>query len=171
MNGNRKGNDMTKRTETIALENWLFSRIQKGGVINEYGATEVTMTKAPVQFVSHEQEIHRDYLGRVDFISVSMKKTIRAYEIKVSMADFRSKAIKSWVGHYNYLVTTDELANKYQDEILAELPKGIGWLTPSGCVRSARQREPLIDVDWLIWLMMRSNAMALAKLRTKDMDL
>lgn len=41
-----------------------------------------------------------------------------------------------------------------------ELPQDIGWLTPAGFIKKPLKRDPLIDVDWLIWLMMKSNAVA-----------
>jgi hypothetical protein len=161
---------MTKRADTIALEDWLFYRVQNRRsttVVSEFGATEVTLTNKPVKSVSVAQTKKTGYLGRVDFISVSTDKIVRAYEIKVSMSDFRSKAIKSWVGHFNYLVTTDELAQKHKKEILAELPQDIGWLTPAGFIKKPLKRDPLIDLDWLIWLMMKSNAVAVAKHRSE----
>lgn len=41
-----------------------------------------------------------------------------------------------------------------------ELPQDIGWLTPAGFIKKPLKRDPLIDVDWLTWLMMKSNAVA-----------
>ena len=49
---------------------------------------------------------------------------------------------------------------EHKREILAELPQDIGWLTPAGFIKKPLKRDPLIDVDWLIWLMMKSNAVA-----------
>lgn len=165
---------MTKRADTIALEDWLFDRIQNRRsttVVGEFGATEVTLTDKPVKSVTVAQAKKIGYLGRVDFISVSTDKIVRAYEIKVSMSDFRSKAIKSWVGHFNYLVTTNAFAEKYKAEILDALPHGIGWLTPAGFIKKPLKRDPLIDVDWLIWLMMKSNAVAVAKHRSEGVSI
>ncbi|MGL5746407.1 MAG: hypothetical protein ACRCXR_00355, partial [Weissella cibaria] len=92
----------------------------------------------------------------------------RAYEIKVSIQDFRTQAMKSWVGHYNYLVTTDELVDKHRDEILAALPDGVGWLTPTQTVRRPKRHDLQIDETWLVWLMMRRNAMVVRDSRLQD---
>ena len=60
---------------------------------------------------------------RVDAISYnSTKKEITCFEIKVSVADFHSKAKLSFVGNRNYYVLTDELYEQVKDEI----PKDIG---------------------------------------------
>lgn len=66
----------------------------------EYGTKEVTVTLLKEKKV---KEI-------VDFLSYNAKKDeFRCYEIKVSMADFKSKAAKTWIGNYNYLVIPREL--------------------------------------------------------------
>lgn len=46
----------------------------------------------------------------------------RCYELKVSKADFRSKAKLSFIGHLNYFVLPQELYQQVADEI----PEGIG---------------------------------------------
>ncbi|MCD5003222.1 hypothetical protein IV487_12180 [Enterococcus saccharolyticus] len=45
----------------------------------------------------------------------------RCYELKVSKADFRSKAKLSFVGHYNYFVLPEQLYVSVQDEIPAHI--------------------------------------------------
>lgn len=55
---------------------------------------------------------------RVDAISYnSSKKEITCFEIKVSVADFHSKAKVSFVGNRNYYVLTEEVYEKVKDEI------------------------------------------------------
>lgn len=49
----------------------------------------------------------------------------RCYELKVTKADFHSKAKLSFIGHYNYFVLTPEL----YAEVQAEIPNHIGVLT------------------------------------------
>ena len=46
---------------------------------------------------------------RVDYITYSTDNTVRCYEIKVTMADLKSKANQTFIGDYNYLVVTPEL--------------------------------------------------------------
>lgn len=45
----------------------------------------------------------------------------RCYELKVSKADFRSKAKLSFVGHYNYFVLPEKLYLAVQDEIPSQI--------------------------------------------------
>ena len=161
---------MAKRPETIALENWLFARLNPRGKgrVSAYGATEVTLSTDDSANKLGKGRKKAGYQGRVDFISIDTQRTVRAYEIKVSIQDFRTQAMKSWVGHYNYLVTTDELVDKHRDEILSALPDGIGWLTPTQTVRRPKRHALQIDEMWLVWLMMRRNAMVVRDSRLKD---
>ncbi|RBT47165.1 hypothetical protein, partial [Enterococcus hirae] len=53
---------------------------------------------------------------RVDYITYSTDNTIRCYEIKVSMADLKSKANQTFIGDYNYLVITQDLWEKMQQD-------------------------------------------------------
>jgi hypothetical protein len=59
---------------------------------------------------------------RVDYITVDRKGIWRAYEIKVTKADFHSKAAKSFRGNYNYYVMPGWL----YDEVKSEIPSHIG---------------------------------------------
>lgn len=86
----------------------------------EYGTTEVTI------------DFQRNGNGRelVDFMSYDAKKNLfRCYEIKVTMADFKSKAKKSWYGNYNYLVLSKDL---YLEQSLEDwkmsIPSHVGIL-------------------------------------------
>ena len=45
----------------------------------------------------------------------------RCYELKVSKADFRSKAKLSFIGHYNYFVLPEALFDKVKEEIPAHI--------------------------------------------------
>ena len=53
---------------------------------------------------------------RVDYITYSTDNTIRCYEIKVSMTDLNSKAKQTFLGDYNYLVITQDLWEKMQQD-------------------------------------------------------
>ncbi|KAF1296915.1 hypothetical protein BAU15_14530 [Enterococcus sp. JM4C] len=69
-----------------------------------------------------------DDRGIVDTLSCFMKpdgtREWRCYELKVSKADFRSKAKLSFVGHYNYYVLPKEL----YEQVKLEIPSEIGVL-------------------------------------------
>lgn len=93
---------MAKTEETLIIENVLYKNLFGSNpcLAREYGTKEVTITLPKEKKV---KEI-------VDFLSYNaVKDEFRCYEIKVSMADFKSKAAKSWVGNYNYLVISKEL--------------------------------------------------------------
>ena len=109
-----------KRQETLDIENKLNEILtdrRRNSSFGYYGCEEVTIGFANN---GHGNEI-------VDFMSMDSKGIIRCYEIKVTMADLKSKAKKSWWGHYNYLVIGGELLNKIED-VKSLTPKEIGIL-------------------------------------------
>lgn len=91
-----------KREETLRLETALYEYSKERHV---YGCTEVT-----IGFFNNG---HGD--ERVDFMTMDPKGIIRCYEIKVSKQDLSSKAKKSFYGHYNYLVVTEDLYRQISD--------------------------------------------------------
>ena len=48
----------------------------------------------------------------VDFMTMSSTNVFRAYEIKISLSDLKSKAKLSFCGDYNYIVLPEELYQK-----------------------------------------------------------
>lgn len=64
----------------------------------------------------------------VDLLESNSQKGWICYEIKISKSDFHSKAIKSFVGHYNYYLMPNEL----YEELKKEIPKEIGVYTYDG---------------------------------------
>lgn len=58
----------------------------------------------------------------VDLLESNSQKGWICYEIKISKSDFHSKAIKSFVGNYNYYLMLEELYK----QIIDEIPKEIG---------------------------------------------
>ena len=118
-----------KRQETLDIENKLNEILtdkSRNSSFGYYGCEEVTIGFANN---GHGNEI-------VDFMSMDSKGTIRCYEIKVTMADLKSKAKKSWYGHYNYLVVGVELLDKI-DEVKLLTPNEIGIL--DSCLKSIRK--------------------------------
>lgn len=60
------------------------------------------------------KEDHREY---IDFMTMDSNETIRCYEIKSSMEDFKSKAAKTFIGDYNYYVMPSDLYEKIKNEL------------------------------------------------------
>jgi len=89
---------------------------------------------------------------RVDYITYDTKGIWRCYEIKVSKADFHSKAAKSFVGNYNYYVMPQSL----YDTVKAEIPQHIGVYVGVECVKKAKKQPLAIDENILKDNMIRS---------------
>lgn len=78
---------------------------------------------------------------RVDYMTYDTKGVWRCYEIKVSLADFRSKAKKTFCGHFNYFVMPKELFEKVKDEI----PSHVGVYVNGVCVKKAKKQKLLVE--------------------------
>jgi hypothetical protein len=89
---------------------------------------------------------------RVDFITYDTKGIWRCYEIKVTKADFNSKAKNTFIGHYNYYVMPEELYEQVKDEI----PKHIGVYIKGVCRKNAKKQELGVDEQILKDSMIRS---------------
>lgn len=132
---------MSKTPETLALERALFNYTS-----GQFGCDEVTIGPAGCE--------------RVDYITWDFDGTWRCYEIKVSKADFHSKARKTFIGHLNYYVMPKAL----YESVKADIPEHVGVLVPSGGIPdnpliSAKKavRQPLkADEKTLIASLMRS---------------
>lgn len=102
----RSRGEMMKTTLTQEIEKALYYYcIELGGIVVE----EVTMP---------------DEQGIVDILACFFKPNAtewRCYELKVTKADFYSKAKLSFIGHYNYFVLTEELYKKVQEDIPNEI--------------------------------------------------
>lgn len=102
----RSRGEMMKTTLTQEIEKALYYYcIELGGIVVE----EVTMP---------------DEQGIVDTLACFFKPNAtewRCYELKVTKADFYSKAKLSFIGHYNYFVLTEELYKKVQEDIPNEI--------------------------------------------------
>lgn len=109
---------MAKRTETLEIESFLREDTRKDRI---YGCEEVTIGFAN-QGLGHEI---------VDFMTMDSQGIIKCYEIKVTLQDLKSNAKKSWVGHYNYLVVTNELYDKVQD-FSKYIPNYVGIIKSPG---------------------------------------
>lgn len=126
---------IAKTELTLELEKSLYSNTSKQGV---FGCFEVT-----IGWFGKE---------RVDYITYDTKGIWRCYEIKVSKADFHSKANKTFIGHFNYYVMPRELYEEVKDEI----PKHIGVHTGSCCIKNAKKQELQVDEQILKDSLIRS---------------
>lgn len=108
---------MAKRKETLELEEKLRIMCLRKRI---YGCGEVT--------IGFYNNGHGDEI--VDYCTMDSKGILRCYEIKVTLADLKSKAKKSWYGHYNYLFVTTELYGKIKDSLSDYIPDYVGVATP-----------------------------------------
>lgn len=120
-----------KTEETQQLERDIRAATRKLGV---FGCFEVTIGYAGKE--------------RVDYMTYEPAKQIfRCHEIKVTKADFHSKAAVSFVGHYNYYVLTKELYN----EVAEEIPPGIGVYVGRDCIKKAKRQNTPEERIWKEW--------------------
>jgi len=128
---------MAKTDTTVELERAIYHATNKQGV---FGCFEVT-----IGWFGNE---------RVDYMTYDTKGIWRCYEVKVSISDFRSKAKKTFCGHYNYYVMTKELFEKVKDEI----PSHIGVYTHGRCIKRPKKQELLVEEKVLKDSLIRSLA-------------
>ena len=87
----------------------------------------------------------------MDFMTVDSKGIIRCYELKVTLQDLKSNAKKSWYGHYNYLVVSDNLYNEVPDwdELV---PNHIGIIVGDHLksVRKAKRCEVAVETEIML---------------------
>lgn len=115
---------IAKTKDTKRLETAIWKATKKQGL---FGCFEVT-----IGWFGKE---------RVDYITYDTKGIWRCYEIKVSKSDFHSKAKKTFVGHYNYFVLTNELYGEVRDDI----PNHIGAYVGGSLVKRAKKQELGVD--------------------------
>jgi hypothetical protein len=102
---------------------------------------------------------------RVDFMTMDSEGIFKCYEVKISKADFHSKAKLSFLGHYNYLVMPEKLYKELlKDDVVfaGMLVRGIGVYTVSPengmatCVRKAKKKNGFLNTQLLMFAMIRS---------------
>lgn len=133
---------------TKELENLLYKTLWRKGW---YGVFECAIPKCLCR------KVHRE---RVDMLTYETTGIWRAYELKISKQDLHSSAALSWIGHYNYLVVTEDLI----EEAKKILPKDIGiyaayergskkWID---LVRNPRKRELLCKHEDMQFAMLQA---------------
>ena len=99
---------MAKTELTRLAENMIYGHTNKMGT---FGCFEVTI----------------GWFGKeiVDFITYDTNAEVRCYEIKVSKADFKSEAKKTFIGHFNYFIMPESLYK----QLMSEPQSGLkGWI-------------------------------------------
>ncbi|MCR5228890.1 MAG: hypothetical protein K6D03_02065 [Solobacterium sp.] len=122
---------MAKTKQTIALEDALDRKAREN---REYGCREIT--------IGFRRQGHGDEI--VDFMTMDARSVFRCYELKVSLADLKSEAKKSWYGDYNYLLTTGEVfraVEEWEDYI----PPFVGILTDE--TLTVRRKAQRLGID------------------------
>lgn len=124
---------MSKTKETLEFEERLRKYARPQGY--PYGTYEVTLGGL--------EWAKRTKYERVDYLTVDRKGIWKAYEIKVSKADFYSSAAKSFIGNYNYYVMPERLYN----EVSKDIPSNVGVLVEEvqGTLKSIKKASK-IDV-------------------------
>lgn len=133
---------------TKELEHLLYKTLWKKGW---YGVFECAIPKCLCR------KLHRE---RVDMLTYETTGIWRSYELKISKQDLYSSAALSWIGHYNYLVVTEDLV----EEAKKILPKDIGiyaayergskkWID---LVRNPRKRELLCKHEDMQFAMLQA---------------
>lgn len=112
---------VAKTEQTILMERAIYKATSKMGV---FGCFEVTI----------------GWFGKeiVDYLTYDTKGTWRCFEIKVSKADFHSKAHNTFIGHFNYYVMPKELFN----EVINDIPSHVGVYVGGTLLRRPK-RQPL----------------------------
>ena len=119
---------MAKTDVTKELEEAIYRETRKQGT---FGCLEVT-----IGWFGNE---------RVDYMTYNTKGEWRCYEIKCSVADFHSKAKKTFLGHYNYYVMTRDLF----DKVKYEIPDYIGVYVYGKLVKRPKKQQLGVDENIL----------------------
>lgn len=134
---------------TNDIENIAYNHLWAKG---KYLVFEVA---APRELVN---KYHRE---RVDLLMYESTGIWKCFEIKNTVADFRSSAALSFWGDYNYYILNASIYNSVKDEI----PEGIGvWLVhkPENskgwmeCVKKPKRRERLCSHESLMFALMQA---------------
>ena len=143
---------------TKEIEHLLYNHLWRKGW---YGVYECSIPKILCK------KVHRE---RVDMLSYETTGIWRAYELKISKTDLHSNAALSWIGHYNYLVCTEDLI----DEAKKILPKDIGiysvytknnGLNGIELIRNPKKRELLCSNEDMLFAIMQAMSREYKKYR------
>lgn len=94
---------------TKEIESILYNHLWKKGW---YGVYECAIPKCLNRKTRRE---------RVDMLTYETSGIYRSYEIKISKQDLHSSAALSWIGHYNYLVCTEDLVEDAEEMLSSDI--------------------------------------------------
>lgn len=144
---------MTRPEITAKLSYMLEKKINPYNDPRIYWAKEVTFD------YSTDHAVRVDYMRFVpanNSVSGIEKGDVYCYEIKSSVADFRSGHGLNFIGDYNYLV----LPGIARALIALEIPLDIGIYIPEGneltCIKKAKRRDRTKPVSEILLMMFRS---------------
>ncbi len=146
---------MSKSELTLEIENQALKQFSKMGVFMcpECSFERAWIKDMPANVSLKEFHTNPRYMqveGKhirteiVDILELNSQKGWVCYEIKITKSDFHSKAIKSFVGNYNYYLMPDEL----YEQIRNEIPKEIGVYSYNGkylYLKKKARKQKLID--------------------------
>lgn len=144
---------MTRPEITAELSAMLEKKINPRNDPRIYWAKEVTFD------YSTDHAVRVDYMRFVpanNSVSGIEKGDVYCYEIKSSVADFRSGHGLNFIGDYNYLV----LPGIARALISLEIPFDVGIYIPEGneltCIKKAKRRNRTRPVSEMLLMMFRS---------------
>lgn len=134
---------------TKELEHLLYNHLWRKGW---YGVYECAIPKCLCR------KVHRE---RVDMLTYETTGIWRAYELKVSKADLHSSAALSWIGHYNYIVVTEDLVEEAKKILQKDIGIYSAYERKNGSkgielVRNPRKRELLCKHEDMQFAMMQA---------------
>lgn len=144
---------MTRPEITAELSAMLEKKINPRNDPRIYWAKEVTFD------YSTDHAVRVDYMRFVpanNSVSGIEKGDVYCYEIKSSVADFRSGHGLNFIGDYNYLV----LPGIARALISLEIPLDVGIYIPEGneltCIKKAKRRDRTKPISEILLMMFRS---------------
>ena len=167
---------MPKSELTLKIERQAIKQFSKFGV---FICPEVTFERAWIKeepanvsinefnFNPKYTQVEGKYIRTeiLDLLESNSQKGWICYEIKISKSDFRSKAIKSFVGNYNYYLMPNDLYEQVKNEI----PREIGAYSYDGktlkLVKKAKSQKLIDDMDKQL-----SNGMIRSLSRERDKE-
>lgn len=149
---------------TLSLAKMLEKYIDPHNDPRIYWAKEVTFDYATSKSVRVDYMRYKPVNNTVSGIE---KGDFYCYEIKSSLADFRSKNGHNFIGDYNYYVMPEEVFLQVQDLI----PYFVGVLAPRQrgmiAVKKARRRDRERPVSEMLLMMWRSTRREIVKAKTE----
>lgn len=158
---------MSRAETTAALSLLLGKHISPHNDPRVYWAREVTFDYATDHPVRVDYMLFKPVNNSVSGIE---KGDVYCYEIKSSVADYRSKHGHNFIGDMNYYVMPADVYEALKDEIPYRI--GVYCPSPSGaflqCVKPARRKDRTRPVSEMLLMMWRSSRRELVKSQRQE---